>query len=633
MLDFMRRHAQSWMIKFAVAAIAIVFIFWGIWTPHGPREREMVSIGDQMITIMEVRNYYQDLRDRYQSLYRERFTEDLVKKLGLKEQALKDLIYRVLLLEEAKRLKLVVSPEELQATIEKYPAFQKDGLFHKATYVSVLQRMRMNPKDFEANERQRLLITKAQGLITSSVQVSDQEVLDAYQNIFEKINLDVFSLAPSTLGEVSFSPEDLNAYFQKHREDFKIPGKAKLQYLLFDPQSYMKKIEISPKEIETYYQNNQEKFGQPKRVKVRHILIKAEGKEKDALEQARKKAESIREEIQKGKDFIQLAKKHSEDPGTKDKGGDLGYISPGQVVPEFESAAFSLPVGGISPVVQTPFGFHILKVEEIQEAKIDPMEKVKDQILSTLRLRQARQICYDEADEVFALASQQKDLAAVAKEKNLPLKETGLFSADEKIELAPKLKESALALSKGDISPVLRIGETFAVLQVMEKHEARIPELKEVEGKVAEALRKEKQKEKALAKANALLEKLKKGADPKVLAAKEGFLLSETGFFERAVGPTKINPTDDLRKAIGPLTLKDPYVQNALYIDGQVYLFRLKERKAADLEQFKEQEKHFRQALLQQKQERVLTQWMEHLLDQAKKSGRYKEYRTLSEVL
>ncbi len=633
MLDFMRRHAQSWMIKFVVAAIAIVFVLWGIWAPRDSREREMVKIDDQIITITEVRNYYQNLRDQYQSLYRERFNEDLVKKLGLKEQAFKDLLHRVLLLQEAHRLGMTVSAGELQANIEKYQAFQKDGHFHKATYESVLKRARMTPQEFEANERQRGMITKVRGIITSPVKVSDQEVLDAYQNIFEKINLDVLSLSASSIPEPSVTPEELKDYLAKHREDFKIPGQAKVQYLLFEPKDYTKKIEVTPKEIETYYQNDQEKFGQPKRVKVRHILIKTDGKEKDALDPAKKKAESIREEALKGKDFARLAKQYSEDPGTKDKGGDLGYIARGQVVPEFESAAFGLQVGGISAVVQTPFGFHILKVDEIQEAKIDPLDKVKDQIASTLRLRKAREIAYDEADQVFAIATKERSLAAAAKEKGLSLKETGLFSADDKVDIAPKLKESALALSKGDITPVLRVGETFAVIQVMEKQDPRSPELKEVEGKVTDALRKEKQKEKALVKAGALLEKLKKGGDLKSLAAQEGFTLSDTGFFERALGPTKINPTEDLRKALAPLTSKDPYIQGPLYIDGQVYLFRLKERKAADMEQFTAQKDNFRQAMLQQKQERVLSSWLDELLDQAKKSGRYKEYRNLSEVI
>ena len=633
MLDFMRRHAQSWMIKFAVAAIAIVFIFWGIWAPRDSREREMVKIDDQIITIPEVRNQYQMIRDQYQSIYRDRLTEDLIKKLNLKEQALKDLIYRILLLQEARNWGVTVSSEELQQNIEKYPAFQKDGHFHKATYESVLKRARMTPQEFEEKERQRLLINKVRGLITATVKVSDQEVLDAYQNIFDQLNLDVLTFSPADLPVATPSPQDLQDYLSKHREDFKIPAKAKVLYVLCDPKDYMKRIEISPQEIEFYYQNNQEKFGQPKRIKVRHILVKGDPRDPKALAEAKQKAESIREEASKGKDFGQLAKQHSEDPGTRDKGGDLGYIARGQVVPEFESAAFSLPVGGISPVVQTPYGFHIIRVDEIQEARIEPLEKVKDQILSTLRLRKAREIAYDEADQAFALASKTKNLAEAAKQLKLAVKETGLFSAEETTDLPSKLKESALALSQGDISPVLRVGETFAVIQVIEKQEPRMPELKEIEAKVASALRREKQKEQALAKARELLEKLKKGGDLQSMARQAGFHLSETGYFERAAGPPKLNPNDDLRKAIASLTPQDPFAPQPLLLEDKVYLFHLKARKPADLEQFKTQKDLFRQSLLQQKRERVLMQWLEELLDQAKKSGRYIEYRSVSEVL
>src|SRR4030043_365495 len=427
MLDFMRRHAQSWMIKVALGAVVVVFIFWGIWNPREGRERDLVKIGDQTITITEARNYYQNLRERFQSIYGERFTEEMDKKLGLKERAVKDLIHKVLLLQEAKRLGLRVMPEELQSSIQNHPAFQKEGAFDQATYLRALQRARMTPKEFESSQKQMLLITRVQNLIASSAKISDREILEAYQNTFEKVNLDVLSFSPSDIQDISSTPEELKTYFAKHREEFKIPAKANARYLLFNPKEYSKQVQVTPAEIDNFYQNNREKFGQPKRVKVRHILIKSDPK-------------------------------------------------------DAEEAAFSLKVGGISNVIQTPYGLHILKVDEIQEARTEPLEKVREQTQELLRNRKARELAHDEADQAFAAASKEKKLDGFAKEKNLALKETGLFSAGDKRGLDPKLKDSALSLSKGDVSPVLRLGETFAVLQVTEKQEARVPELKEAAG-------------------------------------------------------------------------------------------------------------------------------------------------------
>jgi peptidyl-prolyl cis-trans isomerase D len=390
---------------------------------------------------------------------------------------------------------------------------------------------------------------------------------------------------------------------------------------------------MTPKEIEDYYQNNREKFGQPKRIRVRHILIRFDPKDPEAMAKARKKAESIREEAMKGKDFTQLAKQYSEDPGTKAQGGDLGYISRGQVVPEFEEAAFSLKVGGISTLVQTPYGFHILKVDEIQEAKIEPLEKVKNQIQSLLQTRKARELAHDEADQAYAVASKGKNLDGFAREKNLRLKETGLFSANDKIDLDPKLKDSALSLGKGDVSPVLRLGETFAVLQVLEKQEPRIPELKEVDKKVSEALRREKQKEKALAKTKEVLEKLKKGADFKSLASQEGIKIEETGFFDRGAEPPKMTTSEELQKALSTLSLKNPYAENPIFLDGKYAILRLKEEKKIDQAQFNSQKENYRRALIQQKQEMLLTNWLEDLLEQAKAKGKYKMIREVNEVL
>ena len=633
MLDFMRRHAQSWMIKVALGAVVVVFIFWGIWNPREGRERDLVKIGDQTITITEARNYYQNLRERFHAIYGERFTEEMAKKLGLKERAVKDLINKVLLLQEAERLGLTVLPEELQTSIQNHSAFQKDGVFDKATYLRALQRVRMTPKEFEASQKQMLLITKVQSLIVSSAKISDREILEAYKSIFEKVNLEVFSLSLSDIKEISLPPDEVKTYFSKHREEFKIPANAKARYLLFDPKDYSKQVQVTSAEMENFYQNNREKFGQPKRVKVRHILIKSDPKDTEAAASARKKAESIREEAAKGQDFTQLAKQYSEDPGTKDRGGDLGYITRGQVVPEFEEAAFSLKSGGISNVIETPYGFHILKADEIQEARTEPLEKVREQIQALLRNRKARELAHDEADQAFAAASKEKKLDGFATEKSLTIKETGLFSAGDKSDLDPKLKDSALSLSKGDISPVLRLGEFFVVLQVTEKQETRTPELQEVERQVSEALRREKQKEKSLEKARGVLEKLKKGTDDKSLASQEGLRIEETGFFERGSSPPKMEASEELRKAISSLSLKNPYAETPLFLEERVFILRLKEVKGIDPAQFDSQKENFRRSLIQQKQEMVLLNWLEELLELAKARGKFKMIKEINEAI
>jgi peptidyl-prolyl cis-trans isomerase D len=621
------------MIKAALGAVVVVFIFWGIWSPHESRQRELVQIGDYIITVAEARNYYQNLRDRYQSLYGERFTEEMAKKLNLKEKAVKDLINRILLLQEAQRLGLKVTAEELQASIQDIPAFQKDGVFDKATYLRALQSRRLTAKEFEANQRQTLLLNKLQGLVISSVKVSDQEILEAYRQNFEKLNLEMISLNPADFKDISLTPEEMKEYFSKHREEFKIPARAKVRYLLFDPKDYFKQVQASSKEIEDYYQNNKEKFGQPKRVKVRHILIRADAKDAEASAKAKQKAESIQKEAVGGKDFSQLAKQYSEDPGTKDRGGEIGFITKGMVVPEFEQAAFSMKVGEVSPVIQTPYGSHILKVDDIQEARIEPLEKVKDQVDALLRNRKARDMAYDLADQAYAVASKDKNLDAFAEEKKLTIKETPLFSAEDKIDLDPKLKAAALSLGKGDISPSLRVGEMFGVLQVVDRQEARTPELKEVERQVSETLRKEKQKERALAKAKEILEKLKKGADFKTQASHEGLKTEETGFFPRSAAPPKVSESEELRQALSSLSLKNPYPESPIFHDGKYSILHLREIKEIDKEQFNSQKENYRRALLQMKQEMVLAQWLDDLLEQAKAKGKYKAIQEVNEAV
>lgn len=633
MLDFMRRHAQSWMIKAALGAVVVVFIFWGIWTPREERERELAVIGKYTITVAEARSHYQNLLEQYRALYGSQFNEEMVKKLGLKERAVKDLINKVLLIQEARRLGLTVSTEEIQAAIESYPAFQKDGHFDKATYLRALQRMRLTAKEFEGNQGQMLLISKVQNLIVSGVKVSDKEVWDNYRHNFEKINLEVLFVNPAEFKEISITPTEVQEYFNKHKEEFKIPAKVNIRYLIFDPKDYLKKVQVTPQEVENYYQNNQEKFTQPRRLKVRHILIKTDFKDPQVAAKDRQKAETVREEAQKGKDFAELAKKYSDDPGTKDRGGDLGYISRGQVIPEFEAAIFSLKAGEISHVIQTPYGYHIAKVEEIQEQKLEPLDKVREKIQTALKERKAKELAYEEADEAYARGMKEGKLDKFAEERNLALKETGLFSSQDKINLPPKLQESALSLSTGDISPVLRLGESLAIFQVIKKEEARIPELKEVENKVTEALRKEKQKEKALAKAKEILEKIKKGVEGKNLALQEKLKIEETGYFERAGAPPKMEFSEEMRRAISTLTMKNPYAQTPVLLQGQYAILRLKEVKDIDQKQFQEHKENFRRALIREKQEMILSAWLDERLEEAKAKGWFKMKKEIGEVL
>jgi peptidyl-prolyl cis-trans isomerase D len=258
---------------------------------------------------------------------------------------------------------------------------------------------------------------------------------------------------------------------------------------------------------------------------------------------------------------------------------------------------------------------------------------VKEKIQKMLQERKARELAYDQADEAYARGMKDGKLDNFAQEKNLSLKETGLFSAQDKTDLNPKLIDSALALNTGDISPVLRLGDTLAILQVVQKEEARNPELKEVEDKVVQALKKKKQKEKALAKAKDILEKIKKGAEGKALAAQEKLKIEETGFFERAGAPPKMEFSEELRKAIFTLLPQNPYAPNPLLLNDQYVILRLKEVKEVDQKQFQEHKENFRQALLREKQELILSAWLEERLEEAKAKGWFKMKKEIGDVL
>jgi len=204
---------------------------------------------------------------------------------------------------------------------------------------------------------------------------------------------------------------------------------------------------------------------------------------------------------------------------------------------------------------------------------------------------------------------------------------------EDKNDLDPKLKDAAFSLGKGEISPVLRLGENYAVAQVLEKQEFRIPKLPEVEDQVSKALIKEKQKEKAGVRAKAILEKLKQGADLKSLAAREGLAVEETGYFERGAEPPRMSYSEELRKAVATLGPKSPYAANPIFLNGKYYILRLQGKQEIDPKQFESQKENYRLSLLQQKREVLLTQFLESLLDQAKAKGKFQMLQEVNEVI
>src|ERR1700721_1117443 len=324
-------------------------------------------------------------------------------------QAAQALIQREVLLEEANPLGLQVGDADLRRAMQTGPFSQ--ALFPNGQFIGedryadfVSNYFHTSIQDFETQVKKEIEINRLEAMVTGGIAVSGQEVRDAYRQQATKIKFDYAVLNAEDLRkQINPTDAELPAFFKQNAARYKdaVPETRKLAYIALNQNDGPGGAPpVSDQQVQQYYQAHQKDFQVPEEVKVRHILIKVPaGADAKTDAAAKQKAEDLLKQIKGGADFAALAKANSDDPGSKEQGGELGMIQRGVTVPAFEKAAFDLQPGQISDVIKTQFGYHILKVEEKQTAHLKPLDEVKAQILATLTRQQ-------EADQQASYAQQ-----------------------------------------------------------------------------------------------------------------------------------------------------------------------------------------------------------------------------------
>ncbi len=620
-LSLMRKHAKSWLIKFLIGMIAIVFVFYFGYSFRSGGVVKIAYVNGELITGVEYDKAYRDLLDRYMRQYGEAWNNKLIKTLKLRTRALEGLIEQKLISYEAKRLGLSVTEKEIQEAILKYPAFQVNGRFDMGRYRALLGRNKMKPEDFEDAMALDLLQQKIRQLLLSFCPVSDQEVKSHYSYLNEKIKIGFVRFEADKFKEqVKVSKEDVLEFFEKHREEFRIPEKIKVAYIRLDPKEFEKDVSISPEEVKEYYEYNLDSFIEPEKVKARHILFRLKrGASKEEEEAVRKKAEAVLKEAKEGKDFAQLAKKYSEGP-TKDKGGDLGWFSRGQMVKAFEEAAFGLEKGQISDLVKTEFGYHIIKVEDKRPRRTKPLEEVKDEIIKTLKKSKAAELAHEKGLTLMDQMPYDVELASYAKEHGLKVQTTPLFSMDKPIPGVPagqKVREVLFSLEKGETSDLVEILGKFYIFQVVERKPSHLPELKEVEGKVRKRVIEEKAAQMANEAAERFLAQVRSGADWNKLAKEKGLTAQSTDYFTRRGPVPNIGYEPGLQEMVFALSEKEPYPKKVYVSGNSSYVVRWEGFKGIDPKEYEKDKDRYKFSLMYLKHNEIFKQWLEALRQKA----------------
>ena len=546
------------------------------------------------------------------------------------QQILQQLVFQREMEYEAKRLGIAVSDQELADRVRLVlPMAMNGGSFiGKEQYEALVQeRFHLSAATFERYVRQELLVEKFRKLVTDGISVGPAELQDGYHYKNEKVKLDYALIKPEEL-EAKITPTDaeIKAAYEKNKSKYQVPDRRSVRYALLDVNQLRQTLQISDDVLKQQYQANIQQYEVPSQVHVQHILFKTVGQTDALVEETRKKAEDVLKQAKKGAKFDELAKKYSEDPGSKDKGGDLGWIRQGQTVPEFEKTAFSLAPGQISDLVRTQYGFHIIKVLEKQNAHTKPFEEVKDSIRTPLLLTEADKQASQTADQLSAAIrrSSKISLDDLANQYHLTLGQTRPVSASDPIlELgnAQDVKDEIFRLRPGDLSLPIRSDRGYVILSVKDTFSAHQGTLEEVRDRVIADLKKEQSVQQAKGKADELLKRVKAGekfdaaAKALGLEPKTSDSISRDGSVPGAASGKQLGAAFNLKQGdLGaPLSL------------GQSWMvYRVAEKVEADPAKFEAQRKQLTEELLQSKREVAFEAFRSALSDRLLKEGKLK---------
>jgi peptidyl-prolyl cis-trans isomerase D len=519
MLDRMRRHRGwlKWSLALVVVSFILLYIPWDRMQSGAPVSSESVvaSVDGREITAGRFQRVYRQQMQAYRNAYGGNMDERLLKQLGIDQRILQSLIEEEAGLVEAAKLGISASDEEVRARILSLPSFQENGRFiGDARYRQILsmQNPPIRPEEFEEQVRRGIVGEKLNGALTDWITVSDQEVETEFRRRNEKIKLAVVNFPADKFREATAATDaEISAWFDSHKNDYKIPEKRKIKFALIDAQAMREQMKVSAEDVERQYKENQQQYSTPEQVRASHILFKTEGKDEAEV---RKQAEGVLKRAKAGEDFAKLANEFTEEEVGKTRGGDLDFFPRGQMAKEFEEAAFALKPGEISGIVKTSFGLHIIKLTDQRPASTRSLAEVRGQIEDQIKTERAQADAQRLAAEVGKLIKKPADLDTVAKNRGLTVSESGFFAREEPIAglgMAPAVAERAFEIKQGDVSDAIRTLQGFAFITGTGTQAERLPTLDEVKTRVRDDVVKSKAADTARQRASAVAAQLKSG--------------------------------------------------------------------------------------------------------------------------
>jgi peptidyl-prolyl cis-trans isomerase D len=488
---------------------------------------------------------------------------------------------------EANRLGITATDDEaLSSLVANYSQYFPNGfLASKEQFEAALAQQGLTLQDVVNEAHDDVILRKLQSAVVGSVVVTPKEIEDEFRKKYEKVKVEYVAFPPAKFrDQAKPTDEEVRKFYESSKAGFAQPEKMAYQVAVLDQEKIAATINVSDDQLRTAYSNALDNFRMPERVHARHILLKTEGKSDAEKKALQAKAEDLLKQLKNGADFAELAKKNSQD-GTAENGGDLGWFVRNQMVPEFDSVAFTLKPKELSGVVTSQFGYHIIQVLEKDPAKLKPFEEVKDELAKEVRAQSVSDKMQTLGDEMHAaLVKSPKAAAEVAKKYGADVISMPSASAGDAIPnlgVNPEIDSTLATMKPDDVSQVLVLPNNRLAVVVLN---ARIPgrplEFSEVQAQIRDRLVNDKATLVAADRAKDAAERLKKGEDLGKIAKSMQLDVTTSSLVGR---------TDSI-EGLGPAaTLEDAFsasvgaVLGPLSIQGRNIVAKVTEKTEADL--------------------------------------------------
>jgi peptidyl-prolyl cis-trans isomerase D len=517
MLNYLRDSLKkgTWpKVVLAATAIGLVAYLGAYFSGDGAQRgtgEYAALVGGQKIAVRDFLQTARQIDQRYRDMFGSNY-EQFKQQARIGSQAIQVLVERELVRQDATRLGLSASPDELIEHIRTMDELQDpSGRFvGKERYVQIIDRgYPGGVVAFEQALMNDLLMDRWFNMVTQPATVNEAEVEAAYRQQNERTSID-YVLLPASEQEFDADVADGDAarWYQQHQELYLRDEGRRVRYLLVARQQQLDKVSITEDEIQAQYQADLESYSHPEQRQARHILFRPEpGASDEDQENLRRQAEGVLGRLRDGEDFAVLASALSQDPGSAQRGGDLGFFSRGDMVPPFEQAAFGTPVGDLAPVVETQFGYHIIQVTAERQAGNKPLEDVKDDIRRSLELRRADDMVASTAQRLHEELQSADQLEAIAAREELVVNSVFVNPASRLPEIgpSPEFISTIMELEPGAISPPLPTARGMALVVVDDIVPTSAPPLEEIAATVRTDVQNDRAKQAAVANAERAL--------------------------------------------------------------------------------------------------------------------------------